>query len=73
LLIDESDDGDWSIADKSGEMGNVVERLLAGCSQNAKATETFETGIFILWERELHERLTTTTEAVPSARLTPNR
>jgi hypothetical protein len=54
LLIDESDDGDWSIADKRGEQGNVVEHLLAGCSQNTKATKTFETGTFILWEGQLH-------------------
>jgi hypothetical protein len=43
LLIDESDDGDWSIADKSGQTGDVIEHLLAGCSQNTKATKTFET------------------------------
>jgi hypothetical protein len=54
LLIDESDDGDWSIADESGQTGDVVEHLLAGCSQNPKAMKTFETGPFILWERQLH-------------------
>src|SRR5260370_19917885 len=38
LLLDESDDGDWSVADKSGQMSNVVVHLLAGCSQDSKAT-----------------------------------
>jgi len=32
LLIDESDDGDWSITDESGQMSNVVEHFLAGGS-----------------------------------------
>jgi hypothetical protein len=54
LLIDESDDGDWSIADKGGQTSNVVEHLLAGCSQNLKATKTFETKAFVLWQRQLH-------------------
>jgi hypothetical protein len=62
LLIDESDDGDWSIADKSGQTGNVVERLLARSSKNSKATKTFETGTFVLWQRWLHSRLRTTHE-----------
>jgi hypothetical protein len=42
LLIDESDDGDRSITDKSGQTGNVVEYLLARSSQNSKAAKTFE-------------------------------
>jgi hypothetical protein len=54
LLIDESDDGNWSIADKSGQTSNVVEHLLARCSQDSKATKTFETGAFTLWKRQLH-------------------
>jgi hypothetical protein len=54
LLIDESDDGDWSIADMSSQMSNFVEHLLAGCSQNSKATKTFETGAFVLWQGRLH-------------------
>src|ERR1035438_3602336 len=41
LLIDESDDGDRSIAHKSGQMSDVVEALLAGSSENSKAMKTF--------------------------------
>jgi hypothetical protein len=54
LLVDESDDGDRRIAHGSGQMSDVVELLLAGGSQNTKATKTFETGVFIFWQRQLH-------------------
>jgi hypothetical protein len=54
LLIDESDDGDGGIAHKSSQMSDVVERLLAGCSQNSKAMKTFETGAFVFWQRRPH-------------------
>jgi hypothetical protein len=54
LAVDEGDDGDWSIADKSGQLSQVVELLLAGRSQNSKATKTFETGAFVLWRGRLH-------------------
>jgi hypothetical protein len=53
LLVDESDDGDRRIAHGSGQMSDVVELLLAGGSQNTKATKTFETGVFIFWQRQL--------------------
>jgi hypothetical protein len=66
LLIDEGDDGDWSIADKSGEMSNVVEHLLAGCSQNSEAAKTFETGTFVFRQRGLQLMShNTTSRAVP--------
>jgi hypothetical protein len=66
LLIYESDDGDWSIADKSGQMNDFVEHLLAGCSQNSKGMKTFETEAFVLWQRQLHKDLTTTRNAAPA-------
>jgi len=54
LAVDEGDDGDWNLADKSGQLSQVVELLLAGRSQNSKATKTFETGAFVLWRGRLH-------------------
>src|ERR1035438_8887178 len=54
LLIYESDDSDWSIADQTSQTGKVVEHLLADRSQNSKAAKTFETGAFVLWQGRLH-------------------
>jgi len=54
LLINESDDGDRDVADKSSEMGNVVEYFLTECSENSQSAKTFDAGAFVLWERQLH-------------------
>src|ERR1035438_2855110 len=69
LLVDKGDDGDRGIAHKSGQISDVVEPLLAGSSQNSKATKTFETGAFVFRQRHLHLLLLTTLEEQsPAAR-----
>jgi hypothetical protein len=62
LLIHESNGGERDITHKSSQMSDVVEPLLAGCSQNSKAVKTFEAGAFVFWQGRLHRRLPTKLE-----------
>jgi hypothetical protein len=54
VLIDECDNGHGGVAHDSSQMSDVVERLLAGCSQDSKAMKTFETGNFVFWLSRPH-------------------